>query len=189
MARAIRLFVSCSPDLAPEREAIGRMVAGLPVSVGWELDYTPLPPEDRNAGLIAASQADIVLVLLGRDFAAPMGAEWNAATTADPITGHKPALLAIRKSVNLSPSAALHLRESKACGTQWEIFQTPDELSAIVLPRLAQILLDRQTMFGLELPEVEGLLAVAGSTPHTESPTDSRRGAGQGGVILGRGNI
>ncbi len=34
MARPIRLFVSSSPDLAAEREALGQAVAELPVSVG-----------------------------------------------------------------------------------------------------------------------------------------------------------
>ena len=46
MARAVRLFISSSPDLTAEREALGRAVAALPVSVGWEIKHTPRVGED-----------------------------------------------------------------------------------------------------------------------------------------------
>lgn len=198
MPREIRLFVSCSPDLAAEREVIGRMVAGLPVSVGWEIAYTPLAGEDRNAGVSAALGADIVLVLLGRDFAAPMGAEWDAAWLARPASAQSAPemgarLMTFRKDVSLSPSALQHLRATRAAGVRWEEFATPDDLRRVLPPRLARLLLDRQPYFGLELPEVEALVAVARSAPQTDRPEDrpedAREGAGRSAVILGRGNM
>ncbi len=49
MPRPIRLFVSCSPDLAAEREMLGRLVASLPVAVGWARDDGDLDPHVRPA--------------------------------------------------------------------------------------------------------------------------------------------
>lgn len=187
MPRPIRLFVSCSPDLAAEREMLGRLIASLPVAVGWDVAYTPLPGEQARPGLPTLADSDLCLVLLGHDFAAPMGVEW-----ADAVRLQRPRLT-FRKNVLNSPSAQLHLRETGGRGVTWEDFDAPDDLRRTLNPRLAQLLLDRAEHFGLQLPEVEGLLALVRSAgpDRAEAPTapDTRRGAGRGGVILGRGNL
>jgi hypothetical protein len=186
MPRPIRLFVSCSPDLAAEREMLGRLIAALPVSVGWDVAYTPLPGGFQQPGLITIADSDLLLVLLGHDFAAPMGVEWATAMRLE-----RP-LLAFRKNVMNSPSAQLHLRETRR-SIAWEEFDTPEDLRRKLTPRLAQLLLDRGEYFGLQLPEVEGLLALARTAADPPSAPqaadDTRRGAGRGGVILGRGNL
>jgi hypothetical protein len=186
MPRPIRLFVSCSPDLGEEREMLGRLIAALPVSVGWDVAYTPVSGELQRPGLITIADSDLLLVLLGHDFAAPMGVEWTAAMRLE-----RP-LLAFRKNVLNSPSAQLHLRETRRT-TAWEEFDAPDDLRRKLTPRLAQLLLDRGEYFGLQLPEVEGLLALARAAadqpPASEASEDARRGAGRGGIILGRGNL
>jgi hypothetical protein len=184
MPRPIRVFVSCSPDLSAEREILGRLIAALPVSVGWDVAYTPLPGESHRPGLITVADSDFFLVLLGHDFAAPMGVEWAAAASL------KRPLLAFRKNVLTSPSAQLHLRETRAA-VAWEEFDGPDDLRRKLTPRLAQLLLDRGEYFGLQLPEVEGLLTLAkpDASPAPQTDEDARRGAGRGGIILGRGNL
>jgi hypothetical protein len=40
MFRSIRLFISSSPDLAAEREALGQTAAELPISVRFEIRHT-----------------------------------------------------------------------------------------------------------------------------------------------------
>jgi len=181
MARPIRLFVSSSPDLMPEREALGQTVAELPVSVGWEIKHTPRADEDARGPLAFVERCDLYLVVLGADFAAPMGAEWRQARG----TG-KP-LLAYRKRVLYSPSAQMLLRQSDV---EWTAFQSPQELKAQVTRSLAQAVLERAEQFGLHLDEVEALLALVGTEEEEEetpAEPDRRRGAGRGAVILGRG--
>lgn len=182
MARPVRLFVSCSPDLAAEREVVGQVLGNLPVSVGWEVQYTPLPGEGGQTAILSVAESDLFLTLLGQDFAAPMGAEWADAMR------YGRSVLAYRKTMLHSPSARMHLRESEAA---WQDFDTPDKLRAMLSRRLAQALLDRGEHFGLHLSEVEGLLKLlsAGEEQGVVEEDHTRSGAGRGGVILGRGNI
>ena len=182
MARPVRLFVSSSPDLMAEREIVGQVLAGLPISVGWEVQYTPLPGEVRQTALLSVAECDLFLTLLGQDFAAPMGAEWADARR------HGRSVLAYRKGTLHSPSAQMHLRDSKVA---WQDFDTLEKLRAPLTRQLAQMLLDRGEYFGLHLPEVEGLLELL-KTKEDAGPGEEdqpRTGAGRGGVILGRGNI
>jgi hypothetical protein len=180
VARPIHIYVSCSPNLGAEREVVGQVVATLPVSVGWEVGYTPLPGENSNLGLGSIAQADVFLTLLGHDFAAPMGAEWSEALR----NGIKPQVY--RKDSAHSPSAQMHLRESKV---PWQDFQTSDELRGMLTQRLARTLLDTGERFGLHVSEVEALLALLQSQEEASPEEESRTGAGHGGIIFGRGNL
>ncbi len=179
MARPIWLFISSGPDLALGREALGQAVAELPVSVGWEIKHTPRPGEDAREPLAFVERCDLYLVVLGADFAAPMGLEWRRARSAG-----KP-LLAYRKRVLHSPSAQMLLRQSDVA---WTEFQSPQELKAQATRALARAVLDRGEQFGLHLDDVQALLAlVEAEEGETPAEPDRRRGAGRSGVILGRG--
>lgn len=179
MTRPIRLFVSSSPDLAAEREAVGQAVAELPISVGWEIKHTPRPGEDAREPLVFIERCDLYLVVLGADFAAPMGLEWQRALGAG-----KP-VFAYRKGVLHSPSAQSLLRRSDVV---WAPFESPQELKAKVNRALAQAVLDQGEQFGLHLDDVQALLTlVEAEEEETPAEPDRRRGAGRDGVILGRG--
>ena len=183
MSRAIRLYVSSSPDLAMEREAVGQAVAELPVSTGWEIKHTPGAGEIAHEALEFVERCDLYLLVLGADFAAPMGLEWRRAAHADRV------VLAYRKRVLHSPSAQELLRRSWVA---WTAFESPSELKERITLALAQAVLDRGEQFGLHLDDVEGLLALLSpeSGPHDDergATADRRRGAERGGVILGRG--
>lgn len=80
MPGAIYLFVSSSPDLVAEREALGQAVAELPVSVGLEIMHTrPGEATDIGEALAFIERCDLYVIVLGADFAAPMGIEWQHA--------------------------------------------------------------------------------------------------------------
>jgi hypothetical protein len=179
MSRPIHLFVSSSPDLAAEREALGQAIAELPVAVGWEIRHTPGPEETAGDPLPFIAGCDLCLVMLGADFAAPMGLEWQDIHS----TGRP--LLAYRKRTLHSPSAERLLRESDVA---WTVFGTPQELKTDVTLRLARIALDRGEEFGLHLDDVQALLALLEAQKEGEATDepDRRRGAGRSGVILGR---
>jgi hypothetical protein len=173
----IQLFISSSPDLAPEREALGQAVAELPISIGWEIKHTPKPGEDAHETLAFIERCDLYLVVLGADFAAPMGLEWREAQGAG-----RP-VMAYRKRVLHSPSAQQLLRQSAA---SWTEFESPQELKGHVNRTLARTLLDRGEQFGLVLRDIEGLLALLGAGDEDAlAEPDGRRGAGRGGIILG----
>jgi hypothetical protein len=178
MIRSIKFFISSSPELAPEREALGQAVAELPISTGWEIKHTPRGNEDAWEALDFIEQCDLCVTVLGSDFAAPMGLEWERAfRTSRPM-------LAYRKRGLYSPSAQRLLRQSK---TTWEDFRSPQELKGSLKRTLAKFLLDHGERFGLRLPDVEGLLAET-QKPQQESAADEdpRQGAGRSGVILSR---
>ena len=177
MARPVRLFVSSSPDMASEREALGQAVAEMPILVGWEIKHTPGPRDDAGEALAFASATDLFVVILGADFAAPMGLEWQFAS------GRVPDLMTYRRRVMTSPSAQSFLRRS---GMDWVAFDDTAEFKAQVASDLARAILDRAEQFGLHLDEVEALMERLGANHETEgAEPDDRRGAERGGVILG----
>jgi hypothetical protein len=178
MPRSIQLFVSSSPDLAPEREALGQAVAELPISSGWEIKHTPRPDEDVSAVFDFVQDCDLFVLILGADFAAPMGVEWQQARDT-----HR-SMLAYRKRVLHSPSAQQLLRESHL---SWTGFESPQDFKGHLNQALAQTLLDGSEQFGLHLGDVEALLKLIQSDDEEISDApDRRRGAGRGGVILDR---
>jgi len=176
MSRPIRLYVSSSPDLAPEREAVGRAVAGLPVSTGWEVRHTPRGGEPLEDALAFVASCDLYVVLLGADFAAPMGSEWREAARGGRLR------LAFSKRVLHSPSAQWVLQQG-----EWTPFSSAAELEGLLTRLLARALLDRGEHLGLHLEDVEGLLGVLGEEERRpDGEPDRRSGAGRSGVILGR---
>jgi len=178
ISRPVRLFISSSPDLAAEREALGQAVAELPISVGFEIGHTT-PDESANIDetLAFIEQCDLYLIVLGADFAAPMGLEWQRAQGA-----LRPTLAYAKRELH-SPSAQKLLRES---GVAWTPFETPQELKAKATQALVQALLDQGETFGLHVDDIDGLLAVLGKEGKAPSDEpDQREGAGRSGIILG----
>jgi hypothetical protein len=158
---------------------LGQAVAELPVSVGWEIKHTPGAGEKAHDPLSFIERCDLYLVVLGVDFAAPMGLELRRALVA----GKTP--LAYRKCALYSPSAQALLRQLDVA---WTEFQSPQDLKLQVAQALARKLLDQGERFGLHLDEVESLLPLVEADEEVAPDgLDRRRGAGQGGVILGRG--
>jgi hypothetical protein len=180
MARPIHLFISSSPDLAAEREALGQAVAELPISVGFEIMHTrPGETADIGETLSFIERCDLYAIVLGADFAAPMGIEWQRAQDA-----LKPTLAYAKREMH-SPSAQKLLRETNVA---WTPFESPQELKAHATQSLAQLLLDHGETFGLYVDDIDGLLAVLGKEDKGPSDEpDRREGAGRGGIILGRG--
>lgn len=184
MRRPIRLYVSSSPDLALEREALGRVAARLPVTTGWEIRHTPRAGESEEEALAFVSSCDLYVVLLGADFAAPMGSEWARAKAHQRLT------LAFSKQVLRSPSAQWAYQQR---GVEWEPFASAEELERTLIQRLAQALLEIGERVGLHVDDVDGLVNLLRELgeKEAEQPTegiDRRFGAGRSGVILaGRG--
>ena len=181
MPKSIHLFVSSSPELQVEREIVGQVVATLPLTLGWQIDHTPLPGELAMDGLAHVTQCDLYVLILGQDYAAPMGAELRQALHV----GRQP--MAYRKRCSLSPSSQDAVRR---LGIEWRVFSKPEALRAWYTHDLLQFLLGQTTTLGLDLTELEHLLKLAQDDVNREErERGARRGsgeAGRSGVILGR---
>jgi hypothetical protein len=177
MSGPIYLFISSSPDLVAERESLGQAVAEMPVSVGFEIMHTkPSEAADMGETLAFIERCDLYMIVLGADFAAPMGIEWQRAQNA-----LKPTLAYAKRELH-SPSAQKLLRES---GTTWTSFESPQALKTHATHALAQVLLDRGEVFGLHVDDIDGLLAVLDRKDSPPDKPDRREGAGRGSIILG----
>lgn len=181
MPGAIRLFVSSSPELQMEREAIGQIVATLPLLHGWQIDHTPLPGEAAADDLARVAACDLYVAVLGHDFAAPMGAELRQAL----LVGRQP--LAYHRRCMGSPSSQDAVRRSDV---EWRTFNSLDAFRARVRRDLLQALIRQASTLGLVLGELERLLASAEEeverleVAHAEGRRHGE--AGRSGVILGR---
>ena len=187
MERA-RLYVSISPDLAAEREAIGRAVASLPVDVGWEVSYTPSAGDPQAVEPRSAAHAHVYILALGEDIRAPMGVEWSLVRRA----GRTP--LAFLKEVTRTPAAQEFM---KTAALEWTGYRAAAELAARVQLAMAQAILDRAGQYQLSTPEWNTLQEWVKTLRDKQSgeAEDARSGAGQGGVIFapsreaGRGGV
>jgi hypothetical protein len=139
---------------------------------------------DIGKALAFIERCDLYMIVLGADFAAPMGIEWQQSQNT-----LKPTLAYAKRELH-STSAQKLLRESsiaRDAGIAWEPFESPQALKAHATQALAQMLLDQGETFGLHVDDIDGLLAVLGKKDEEPSgKPDRRKGAGRGGVILGR---
>jgi hypothetical protein len=182
----VRLFVSATPDLEPEREIVGRVVARLPVSLGWEIGRSPRRDEPLQPALEAVAACHLYLFLLGRDIAAPAGVEWDVARRSGKNR------LAFLKDVLRTPAAHAFVREA---GDRWALFADDGELAEMVQAAIVQHLLAEPLSYGLSVVEYEalsGLSEAAGGALESSEPSRGgmpEGGAGGGGVILGPHNL
>lgn len=186
MTSRVRLFVTAAPDLEPEREAIGKAIAQLPVSLGWEIKRTPRPGEPLAPVLEAVVDCDFYVLLLGTDVTAPVGVKWNAALEA----GKSP--LTFLKDVPHTPAAQAFIRFAERNGVRWTPFGDPQELGVLVQEALARRILDRAEAYGLSPVEWETLSGFLEKQRQEEGRVSEEAvqepgGAGGGGVILAPG--
>jgi hypothetical protein len=187
MTSRVRLFVTAAPDLEPEREAIGKAIAQLPVSLGWEIKRTSRQGEPLATTLAAVVDCDFYVFLLGTDVTAPVGVEWDAALEA----GKTP--FTFLKDVPHTPAAQAFVRFAERSGVRWTPFGDPQELGILAQHTLARWILDRAEAYGLSPIEWEALSALLEKQHQekmgwgAEEEGQEPRGAGGGGVILAPG--
>jgi hypothetical protein len=84
MVDTLKLYVSAANDLPDERELIGHIMTEIPVTLGWQINLTPIGMSTESKELI--HDADIHLIIFGEDIRAPVGYEWHISRN----TGRKP---------------------------------------------------------------------------------------------------
>jgi len=148
-SRPIRVFVSATADLEPEREVIGETLAKFPVPLPWQIKRTPYPGEQRPEALREVRESDFYILLLGEDITAPVGAELDAALEAGVL------VFAIVKDVAHTPAGRFFRYNSIEW---WESFGNVGELRRLVVHRFSQALVDGSPGYGLSAEEIAGLM-------------------------------
>jgi hypothetical protein len=174
----LRLYISAGPDLDLEREFIGQAVAGLPISRGWAIHYTPGIQERRGVDPSPILEAHFHLLLLGQDISAPVGWElWTAKRAGRTPTG-------IAREEGRTLAAQAFYRES---GLDWIGYHQPVELVALVQKKLGEAILANPVAYGLAMTEWEPLAAFLKKPDRArgmQAPAGRVDGAGRSGVIL-----
>lgn len=179
MPKPIHLFVSSSPDMQAEREIVGQVVAQLPVTLGWRIGHTPRTGVAEEDRALWVEECDLYVLILGQDFAAPMGDELRRVANK----GIKP--MAYRKVCTPSPSAQNTIRY---IALDWHVFNRPDEFRQMLTRDLLHALINQASKLELVLVDLAGLVRLFESLnkrPEQE-PGPKQTDAGRGGVILGR---
>lgn len=176
--RELAIYISASAEMDAECELLGQRLADVPRAVRWLIKRTPGSYENGNPDLDALVNSDFYLILLGMDISAPIGVEWTVAREAELTT------FAFRNiSAVPSPAAAFFIHNA---GTDWQRYQTPQEFIYRFERLLISRLIEGTPGYGLSLSDIEELTQRLRVLDEAESnsPSDERRGAGRGGVIL-----
>ncbi len=176
MAHQILLYISAGPDLAAEREVVGRAVTEIPLDLGWRIFQTP--GSGRSVDREAVELADLHFFLLGGDIRAPVGYEWSIARKA----GRRPIPL-LKTGVSRTPAG---LDQVRYIGFQahWFPFQQASDLRWRVLRLLSAYIFFRASELELSLVELQTLTAWRKTLYARPVDEETVGGAGEGGVVL-----
>ena len=177
----LRLFVSAGPDLEADREAVGRVAAQLPVTIGWVIKGTPGRGRTSPELQRFVEQCDFFIFLLGSDIAAPMGVEWAAARRTGRIC------MNFLRGGSRTPSARAFAFSFQG---EWNRYQDVRDLEGTLRHMLSRSLLDRAEELHLTLAEWENLSRYAEGLNREEeafgvevNPEEGGR-TGSGGIII-----
>jgi hypothetical protein len=185
VTRRLRIFISAAPDLEVEREAVGKAIASLPVSLGWVINYTPGRGEPLAPAFEAAAASDFYVLLLGMDIRAPVGSELVIARQS----GKR--ILRFLKDVARTPAARVFVRDIRL---EWNHFATAAELGPLLKAALAEQIVEGAQAYGISVLDWERLSAFLAESKSQEASERVReeiapdyRGAGKDGVIVAPG--
>ena len=185
MADSLLIFASVGPDLEVEREVIGKVIARLPVSLGWVIKYTPVRGERVASALDAVAASHFYVLLLGGDIRAPVGSELYVARQ----TGKR--VLAFLKNVARTPAARVFVKDASL---DWERFRAADELGPLLQRALIGQILEGAQTYSLSPVDWETLTALLAELADQEEPERQHeevapgyRGAGEDAVIVAPG--
>ncbi|HXV97248.1 MAG TPA: hypothetical protein VEC93_02420 [Anaerolineae bacterium] len=173
--RPVTIYISAASDLMAEREALGRMIATLPVTLAWRIVQTPHRAEPLD--LEAVRQADLYLLALGSDIRAPVGLEWHTAHRAG-----RPTLAFLKQGLARTLAGQAFVREVNLA---WQPFSDAADLSRQVQSALVEHLLRHALHYALTPAEVEQLSALPTSETKPTSVTPGEEAA-HSAVILSR---
>jgi hypothetical protein len=173
--RPVTIYISAAADLMAEREALARMIAGLPVSLAWRIMQTPLGREPLDLETLAA--ADLHLLVMGGDIRAPVGLEWHTAQRS-----RRPGQAFLKQGIARTPAGQVFIGQTRQ---SWHPFHDTADLSRQVRRLLVEHLLEHAVRYRLTPAEFEQLRHLQEKADVSE-PSASSGEAGRSAVILSR---
>ena len=180
MVDIFNLYISAADDLQLERDLLSRIVTEIPVTLGWQIHFSPIGKKALVEKFIA--EANLHILILGTDNRAPIGYEWHLSHNL-----RRNPILFIKSGIARTPAAAdFHRSLSKF--ENWHQFQELSELRLTSLEYIGQFILDQAKFFSLGSEEYERLSEFLNKIEEDESEEfDSYQSvAGEDSVILSR---
>jgi hypothetical protein len=183
MAQRLRTFISTGPDLVTEREVVGQAIAGLPISLGWVIKYTPERQQPWETVRATVEACDFYVLLLGSDISAPVGSELYVARSA----GKR--ISAFLKEVPRTPAAQVFIRQSPA---QWRHFSSEKQLESLMQKAIVDQILEHPEIYRITVADWEALSSLShklGEEAPVQKSGDTplHGGAGSNAVIVAPG--
>ncbi len=149
MADIFKLYISTASDLLAERDLLSRSVTEIPVSLIWQINFSPIGEKKVDEELI--QDADVHILILGTDIRAPIGYEWHLSRHL----GRRP-LFFRKKGISRTLAAQTFYRSFSNYGN-WCIFESLASLRFQALKHITQTILDKTAYFDLKQVEFESL--------------------------------
>ena len=180
MVDTFNLYISAADDLQSERDLLSRIVTEIPVTLGWQINFSPLGEKILLEKAII--EANLHMLVLGSDIRAPIGYEWHLSRNLN----RKPKLF-LKNGIARTP-AAVDFQRSLSKFTKWQTFQSLSDLRVAALSYISQFILDRAHYFDLGTNERDHLSDFLEQLDETDTDEiDLSKGvAGENSVILSR---
>ena len=180
MVDTFNLYISAADDLQSERDLLSRIVTEIPVTLGWQINFSPLGKKVLLEN--AVIDANLHILVLGSDIRAPIGYEWHLSHNLNRLPK-----LFLKKGIARTP-AAIDFQRSLSNFTKWETFQSLSELRVAELSYIGQFILDQANYFDLSTNERDQLSEFLEKIDEAETDEiDLSKGvAGENSVILSR---
>lgn len=173
-SRPVIVYISAASDLMAEREALARMIAGLPVTLPWRIIQTSTGAEPLDLESLQA--ADLYFLVMGSDIRAPVGLEWLTARRAQRTVN-----AFLKQGVGRTPAGQVFISQTKVV---WQPFTDAADLSRQARQVLTKHLDRYAIQYALTPAELEQLAALPKSEEKKE--TIGGQEAAQSAVILSR---
>jgi hypothetical protein len=144
-----KLYISAANDLQIERDLLSRSVTEIPVTLGWQINLSPIGEKMVDENLII--DADLHILILGMDIRAPIGFEWYISRRMR----RKPAFF--RKTGIPRTLAAGDFVRSLSHYSNWLTFDNLADLRYQALMHIGQTILDQADYFAIQQKENEKL--------------------------------
>lgn len=148
MVNTFKLFISAASDLPDERELVGHLVTEIPVTLGWQLNLTPMGKNAENKDLIL--DADYHLIIFGEDIRAPIGYEWHISRSA----GRTP-LFIIKTNIPRTIAGGDFLRRISHYPSKK--YTSLAEFRKLVLTKIAQHIIKYADLFEIKSLELKNV--------------------------------
>jgi hypothetical protein len=143
------LYISAANDLQAERDLLSRIVTEIPVTLGWQINFSPFGKKKLVENFVV--DADLHLLLLGSDIRAPIGFELHLSRNLR----RRPILF--RKNGIARTPAAVDFIRSISNYEKWQTYLELADLRHLALGNIGQFILDQADFFSLGSDEYNRL--------------------------------